>query len=290
MKTGLALGGGGVSGAASLGVIKALEEEGIEITHIAGTSSGSVVAALYAYGYTVDEIMEVIPGLNKKYLDYNVRGILMKLLLFRRRFLDGWIKGVRLRGLLEKLTNGQKLDAFRIPCGIVATELRQGKPLVFAKESVPGYLSASDIEIALAVQASCSIPIVFQPVRWHDHVLADGGVTVNCPVQIVRAMGAEHVISVDTVTPFANDKIGALRSGMGIFSHVINLNLRDQMAHQHQHADYVLHPHVGYVGALEFAKVRQCVEVGYAYTRERMEEIKAILQGRGETAVKRAAE
>jgi NTE family protein len=162
--------------------------------------------------------------------------------------------------------------------------------MVFAKEPVPGYLSESDIEIALAVQASCSIPIVFQPVRWNDHVLADGGVTVNCPVQIVRAMGADKVISIDTVTPFANDKIGALRSGIGIFSHVINLNLRNQMALEHQHSDYVLHPHVGYVGALEFSKVSQCVEAGYKYTRERMEEIKSILRGNEERVVERAAE
>ncbi|MGZ4112543.1 MAG: patatin-like phospholipase family protein, partial [Tumebacillaceae bacterium] len=223
-------------------------------------------------------------------LDYNWRGIVAKVFLFRKRFLDGWIKGARLRGLFEQLTERRNVSAFRIPCGIVATELRQGKPMVFSNEPVPGFLSETGIEIALAVQASCSIPIVFQPVRWKDHVLADGGVTVNCPVQIVRAMGAEKVISVDTVTPFANDKIGALRSGMGIFSHVINLNLRNQMAHEHQHSDYVLHPHVGYVGALEFAKVSQCVEVGYKYTRERMDEIKSILRGNDDRVTERAVE
>ncbi|GAX90135.1 patatin-like phospholipase family protein [Effusibacillus lacus] len=271
-RVGLALAGGGVSGSAGIGVIQALEEAGITVTHVAGTSSGAMVAALYAYGYSVEDMKLAMPRFSKRHLDYNWKAILAKILM-RRPYLDGWIKGERLQSLITELTDGQPLSALRVPCGIVATELRTGQPVVFSQEPVPGYRTESDITIAQAVLASCSIPVIFQPVRWNGYILTDGGVSLNCPVRLVRALGAERVIAVDTVTAFANSDVGQLRSGLSIFAHVINLNLRDQMAHEHQYADLSLHPHVGYVGALDFHKVEQCVEAGYHYARERMDEI-----------------
>ncbi|MFC4770303.1 patatin-like phospholipase family protein [Effusibacillus consociatus] len=275
-KAGLAIAGGGVSGSAAIGVIQALEEAGITISHIAGSSSGAMVAALYAYGYSVDGMKQVMPRFTKRHLDYDWKAILARFLL-RRPHLDGWIKGTRLQSLIGELTEWKNVSAFRIPCGIVATDLRQGKPLIFSKDPVPGFPFESDITIAQAVQASCSIPVIFQPVRWKQYILSDGGVSINCPVRVVKALGAERVIAVDTVTAFANSDVGQLRSGLSIFAHVINLNLRDQMAREHEWADLSLHPHVGYVGALDFHKVQQCVEAGYLYTKQRIDQVKKVL-------------
>lgn len=276
MKAGLALAGGGVSGTAAIGVIQALEENGIAVTHLAGTSSGSLVAALYAYGYTVDELRQLIPRFTRRHLDADWKTILSKFLL-RRSKLDGWMKGVRLRALLDEFTHSQSVSDFPIPCGIVATDLRLGKPIVFAKDPVPGFQTAADLPISLALLASSAIPVLFQPVRWNGMILADGGVSMNCPVRVVRAMGAEKVIAVDTVTAFANDDVGELRSAFSIFTHIVNLNLRDQMAHEHRYADISLFPHVGYVGAFDFHKVEQCVEAGYRYAMDNMERIRAVL-------------
>ncbi|WP_018133098.1 patatin-like phospholipase family protein [Effusibacillus pohliae] len=277
LPVGLALAGGGVSGAAAVGVIKALEEAGFAITQIAGSSSGAMVAALYAYGFSPEKMKRIMPRFTKRHLDYDWKAILAKILL-RRPHLDGWIKGTRLRLLVEELTDGQPLSAFRMACGIVATDLRDGQPVVFANKPVPGYRTESELTIGQAVQASCAIPVIFQPVRWQRYILADGGVSLNCPVRVVRALGAKRVIAVDTVTAFANADVGDLRSALSIFAHVINLNLRDQMAYEHQHADLSLHPHVGYVGALDFHKVAQCVEAGYCYTRERIDQIRALFE------------
>ncbi len=276
MKTGLALAGGGVSGSAAIGVIQALEENGIAVTHLAGTSSGSIVAALYAYGYTVDELRQLIPRFTRSQLDVDWKAILSKFLLRRSKF-DGWIKGVRLRALLDEFTHYQSVADFPIPCGVVATDLRLGKPVVFAKDPIPGFHTESDLPISLALLASSAIPVIFQSVRWNGLILADGGVSMNCPVQVVRAMGAEKVIAVDTVTAFANDDVGELRSGLSVFTHVINLNLRNQMAHEHRYADVSLFPHVGYVGAFDFHKVEQCIEAGYRYALDNMERIRAAL-------------
>ncbi|BCJ86827.1 patatin-like phospholipase family protein [Effusibacillus dendaii] len=282
MKTGLAISGGGVSGAAAIGVIEALEEAGIAISHIAGTSSGAMVASFYACGFSIRQIKSVMPKFTKRHLDADWKKILPAV-LFRKKRLDGWLKGMRLQELLAELTAGKQVVDLQIPCAIVATDLRNGQPVVFAKNPVPGYTTETDISIAQALQASYSIPVIFQPVRWKQYILADGGVSLNCPVRVVRAMGAEHVIAVDTVTAFANQDVGSLRSGLSIFAHVINLNLRDQMKHEHAYADFSLYPDVGQVGAFDFRKVPQCVEAGYRYTRERLAQIKDRLQSQEKT-------
>lgn len=271
-QVGLALAGGGVSGSAAIGVIQALQEAGIEITHIAGTSSGAMVAALHAYGYSVEQIKQAIPRFNKRHLDVDWKAVIGR--LFRRpRYLDGWIKGAKLHALIDELTGSSPLTSLQIPCGIVSFDLREGEPFIFSNVPIAGFNSASDASVADAVRASCAIPVVFQPVRWSGHVLADGGIAMNCPVSVVRAMGAKHVIAVDTVTVFANEDVGQLRSGLSIFAHTINLTLRNQMAAEHEQASISLYPHVGYVGAFSFNKVSQCVEAGYRCAQEKIADI-----------------
>lgn len=264
---GVAIAGGGVSGAAAVGVLRALAEAGISVSHIAGSSSGAVVAAMYALGYEVEELRSFIPLLTKKQLDYDRQGILRRLLR-RQRYLDGWIKGHRLNRSFEHFTKGAKLSDVPLPLGVVATDLSTGRPVVFAQPGItvaPGIEVVHDASLADALQASCAIPVLFQPVRKFGHILVDGGVVMNCPVSIVRQMGASFVLSVDTVTAFANSKVGQLPSALSIFAHVVNITLRNQMAAEHERADAAFHPDVGAVGALDFHKIEQCIEKGYEY-------------------------
>ncbi|CAH0118214.1 hypothetical protein PAE9249_00681 [Paenibacillus sp. CECT 9249] len=275
MRTGLALAGGGVPGTTALGVIQALEEADIKITHVAGTSSGSIVAALYAYGMATDKLLAVVPRLNRRYLDIDWRSIFLKLVLYRP-YLDGWLKGKRLFDLVAELTESSFLSEMKIPCGIIATDLSSGRPIIFAKQPIDGYTTESEISIAEAVRASISIPVLFQPMRWKDYVLVDGGVTMNCPVQVVRAMGAERVISVDPVTPFVKQK-NPLTSALSIFNYAINLNLQYQMQQEHSYADLTLFPMVGPVSSFDFRKVQQCITAGYRHAKEKLDEIKNVL-------------
>ncbi|UOF89542.1 patatin-like phospholipase family protein [Fodinisporobacter ferrooxydans] len=277
MKIGLALAGGGVSGSAAIGVIRALEEAGVQITHIAGTSSGAMVAALYAYGYSVDQLIEIVPRLNRQHLDIDWKGILLKLIRYKP-YLDGCLKGYRLQELLLQLTNHEEVSAFQIPCGIVATDLAEGKPVVFSNQAIAGYTTLSDVSIADAVRASCGIPVIFQPLRIREFVLADGGVLINCPVHLVKQMGALHVISVDPVAPFVKNRKGALTTFRSIFFHVVNLTLQAQMQREHTYAMFTLHPNVGSVGALDFKKVMHCIEVGYRHTKLHLPDILRLLE------------
>ncbi|GIM46709.1 hypothetical protein DNHGIG_22580 [Collibacillus ludicampi] len=277
MKTGLALAGGGVSGFAAIGVIQALEEAGIEITHIAGASSGAVVAALYGYGYTPAELCNLLPQLTWRNLDYDFFSFFSRLFL-RKSTWNGWIKGKRLHGWIEELTDGASVSRFRIPCGIIATDLKNGEAVVCTPYALPHQTCLHDIPIATAVQASFSIPFIFQPVPYGSYLLVDGGISCNCPVQIVKNLGATHVITVDTITPFVENRENRFQSSLSILFHVINLNLYQQMKREHKHADIVLHPDVGQVGALSFRQSVHCVEVGYHYTKERLPEIVTKLQ------------
>ncbi|MFC0214979.1 patatin-like phospholipase family protein [Paenibacillus chartarius] len=275
METGLALAGGGVPGAAAVGVLMALEEAGITVTHITGTSSGAMVAALYAYGYAPQQLLGIVPMLNRRYLDFDWRGILYKA-LFRRPSLDGWLKGERLYKLMAELTHYRDLSALRIPCGIVATDLADGKPFVFANAEVPGYSWDYSFHIAEAVRASFAIPVLFRPFRRDAKLLVDGGVSTNCPVRICRAMGASKVIAVDSVTlPAAAPSL--LDGSFSILYKVIQLTLKQQMENEHACADMGLLIDVGTVGAFDFHKVGDCIEAGYRTAAAHLDDIKAAL-------------
>ncbi|MFX3622902.1 MAG: patatin-like phospholipase family protein [Ectobacillus sp.] len=276
METGLAFAGGGMPGAAAVGVLLAFEEAGVSVTHVTGTSAGAMVASLYAYGYTAKELTRIVPRLSRRYLDFDWKSILHKSLFLRPR-LEGWMKGERLRNLVAELTEDNTLSALRIPCAITATDLEKGETVVFSAVSVSGYDWESDVSIADAVRASFSIPVLFRPVYHGNRVLVDGGVTANCPVRLCRALGARHVIAVDPITPIVDHFRGPVGS-FSLLNKTILLNLKLQMKPEQEHADLVLYPNVGSVGAFDFRKANDCIEAGYRETMKRMDEIKKILE------------
>jgi len=276
MKTGLAFAGGGVPGIAAVGAILALEEAGIQVTHVAGASSGAMVAALYAYGYSAAEVRSVVPFLNRRYLDVDWKSILYKILFLRPKW-EGWMKGDRLAWLMSKLTDGQSLAAFKIPCGIVSTDMNEGVPIVYSPQPIEGYRTVQDLTIADAVRASFSIPVLFRPVTHHGRSMIDGGVTANCPVRICKAMGARRVIAIDPITPIAN--VAAPPTTIFQVMHkVIYLNLKLQMELEHRHADVSVYPDTGPVGAFDFHKADSCIEAGRAAVASRLNEIVKMLE------------
>jgi len=163
MKIGIALSGGGSRGIAHLGVLKALEEMGIKISVISGTSAGSIVASLYAYGLSPDQIFEQVRHLS---LFKSVRpawswaGLLT---------MDG------LKELIKKNIPENNFNALKIPLTIAATEIRKGEINYFTSG-----------ELAEAIVASCSIPAVFNPVQLNGGLYVDGGLLDNLPARCIR--------------------------------------------------------------------------------------------------------
>lgn len=275
MQVGLAIAGGGVPGFTAIGVIEALEEEKITISHIAGTSAGAIVASLYAYGYPVGKLKELVSKVNWRFMDIDWKAILAKA-LFLRPNLEGALKGETIRGLLAELTHGASLSSLKIPCGIVANDIRMGEPIVFSNHELSEFKTEREISISDAVRASSSVPGLYRPIRWKDYVLIDGGILMNCPVRVARNLGAERVISIDPITVLRQNG-ASFDTGSSIMYGIFSLMLREQMANEHQHADLTLFPQIGPVAPFDFSKIEHCIHVGYEDTTQRMNEIKRTL-------------
>lgn len=163
MKIGIALSGGGARGVAHIGILKALDEMGVKISVISGTSAGSIVGCLYAYGYTPDQIFEIIKNLS---VFKSVRpawtwsGLLT---------MDG------LKELLLKNIPENDFGALKIPLTVAATEIRKGHIHYF-----------SEGELIPAIVSSCSIPAIFNPVSFNGGMYVDGGLLDNLPAKPIK--------------------------------------------------------------------------------------------------------
>ena len=244
-KVGIVLSGGGAKGVAHIGVLKVLEEAGIPIDYIAGTSMGAIVGGLYAVGYdarTLDSLVRIqdwsfllsdrvyrydLPfsekETNEKYLLSIPFGEGRKI-----KVPAGFISGQNIYNLFSELTIGYhdslSFQQLPIPFACVSANMVDGKEVVMDCGKLP-----------LAMRASMAIPGVFAPVIQDSMVLVDGGISNNFPADVVKAMGAEIVIGVDLSTGLKdmeglNNMMGMidqLTSFMGMPSYTRNLKLVD---------------------------------------------------------------
>jgi NTE family protein len=277
-KVGIALGGGGIAGCAHIGALCALEEAGIQIDCLAGSSAGAMIAALYAYGYSTKELMKMVPRITKRFLDYDYHTFLSKLIK-RNIKIQGLIKGEKFHDLIANLTQQAHISELNFPLALLSADLKQARQVMFISRPLVNPCSEmdviSDIQLAKAVQASISIPVLFKPVMHKGRVLVDGGLMDNCPISAVKALGADKVIAVDLV--FADPVAKSFDSLFSILARVVSISLAIQAKYTTRQADIVLHPEVGSVGLLDFSKLTTCIEVGYEYTRKRIKEIKGAL-------------
>ncbi|MBP3382314.1 MAG: patatin-like phospholipase family protein [Tidjanibacter sp.] len=256
---GLVLSGGGAKGAAQLRIIKAIEEAGIPIDYIAGTSIGSIIGGLYSVGYTVEEIEELFTSMNwfNIFTDRNERS---KQLLKDKHKDDaymfdavlsaddislpsGIVRGDKFMDELNELLLGyQQIDSFDnlpIPFASVSYDMNTGSEYVARGGSLP-----------IAIRASMSIPGVFTPVRHKDMLLVDGGVYNNFPVDVARDMGADIVIGVDLADGIRTDD--DLANMVLIFEQLTTFLGRDKYEANLASCDYYMHPEVAPYTAASF--------------------------------------
>lgn len=279
-KIGLVLSGGAARGLAHIGVLKALEEQGIKIDAIAGTSMGAVVGGLYASGYKVDELeklalsidwqaalsdappREDVPFRRKQ----DDRDFLVKQKL---SFRDdgslglplGVIQGQNLALLLESLlahtSDTRDFDKLPIPFRAVATDIANGEKVVFRKGHLPQ-----------VIRASMSIPAVFAPVELDGRLLVDGGMTDNIPLDVARQMGVDVAIVVDIGTPLRNRK--QLATVVDVLNQSITLMTRSNSEEQLaalKATDVLIQPALAAYGVTDFGKTQEMIDAGYRATR-----------------------
>ncbi|MEO3692092.1 patatin-like phospholipase family protein [Roseateles paludis] len=235
-RVGLALGGGAARGFAHIGVIQVLEEAGIKVDLVTGTSAGSLVAALYASGRNGKELAQLADSMDEGAItDWSFP--------FR-----GLIRGEALARYVREKTGGRTIEQLPLPLGVVATDLSDGAPILFRQG-----------DTGMAVRASSAVPAVFQPVKIGTHEYVDGGLVAPVPVRYAREMGAQLIIAVDISSPPEKDPPGdAFRMLMQTFSimgrSINNFELRE--------ADVVIRPKLDGIGSADFTARRRSIQAG----------------------------
>ncbi len=274
-KIGLVLSGGGARGGAHVGVLKAIEELGIRVDYIAGTSMGAIIGALYASGYSAEEIEMVLieTDWNKGLTDAPARrDRTMRKKQLEAQFLIpyrvgfnkgkiqlplGAIQGQHLDQIFHKLflpvASVHDFDQLTIPFRAVATDLVTGGAVVLSHGSLPD-----------SVRASMSVPGVFAPVRIGNHLLVDGGMSNNLPVNIVREMGADIVIAVDISSPLLTEE--QLTSVLSVTEQLTNFLTRrtaDEQIASLGPQDILIAPDLGDFSSADFSAAKDIVPLGY---------------------------
>ena len=254
LRIGLALGGGAARGFAHIGVIKALEAQGIVPDLIAGTSAGSVVGSLYATGMTGLQ-------LNRLALDLDAAALSDWALPFFGR---GFLKGVALQDFVEKAVGGRPIEKMSRPLGIVATDLGSGEPILFQRGNT-----------GIAVRASCSVPSVFEPVRIGGRDYVDGGLVSPVPAAFAHKMGADFVIAVD-ISARPSDQ--ATSSSFDVLMQTFTIMGQSIKAYElDKYANVVIHPVLPAMGGSDFQQRNLAILSGEEAVARMLPQLKAKL-------------
>ena len=223
IKIGLALGGGAARGFAHVGVIKALEAQGIFPDIVVGTSAGAVVGALYASGLNGFELQKVAMDMDKNHIfDWNVS-------------LRGPLKGDPLRNYINDAVNQRPLEKLKRSFAVVATDFKSGESTLFRTG-----------DTGWAVQASTAVPGVFQPVAINGREYVDGGLVSPVPARGARHLGADFVIAVDIS---AKPRDGRTGNSIDMLLQTYAIMGQTISRHELAEADVVIRPATGELSA-----------------------------------------
>lgn len=282
MSFGLCLAGGSVKGAAHIGVLKALEENNIKVDYIGGTSSGSIVASLYAAGYTPDEIYEIFKDYSNKikYVDLiNVFKLLFGIATSGKILIDGLNSGKVIYKLINEMCakkNITNISDIKMPLVIPSVDMHNGDVVCFTSQNTNRSFSdktvfIEDANIGKVVQASCSFPSVFSPCKFEKRKLIDGGVRENVPWREVKNMGADRVLSVI----FENEVDETCCTNLvDVAARSFDLMCKELSKYELDGSDFVLKIETEKISLLDTSKIEEMYEKGYKSSKRIIKEIK----------------
>ena len=245
----IALSGGGAKGICHLGVLQALDEEKVPIDALSGTSSGAMIAALYAYGYSPNEILNMI-----------TKTSFFKLMKFTTT-LNGLLTFDNLGKILIQHMPENDFKVLKKPIYITATELIKGKTVFF-----------TDGELVKPILASCCVPVIFNPLKYKDGIYVDGGILKNLPAEILRENNYDKIIGSDC-NPI--DHNFALTGVKKLIERSLLLAINGNNARSKEFCDVVIEPaEMKKYSSFDLTKGKEIFDVGYMYTKDRIGEIK----------------
>lgn len=284
MKLGLALSGGGIRGIAHAGALKALEDNKITVDIIGGTSSGALVASLYAMGYSPYYIYLLFKRYAKDIVGINSSPVISGIGNFfksKKVSMTGLKTGESIEEAYNNLAlrNGIKKinDIKKMPIVIPAVDIKESKEYVFTNripidtKQKDKYIN--DISIGKAVRASSSFPAVFCPCEFKKHSFLDGGVLDNIPVTEVKKQGADKIIAIN----FKADEINEQSNIMDVVMRTIDIMGNKIGEKNLEKSDYVLTIKTDKTGLLDVKKLDNCYKYGYETVSKKIDEIKQVL-------------
>jgi len=273
-KIALVLSGGGARGISQIGVIKALEENGIEPDYVIGTSIGSIIGGMYSSGFTSTE-MDSIFKLEKysKIFELNDEVERNELFLYQKQLeqrnsiklnFDNFVfeipKSISYGNnfdlmLKEIFWNSRYIsdgnfDNLKYKFRAVATDLITGKSAILSKGNLIN-----------SIKASSSIPLRFPPIKIDSMYLVDGGIKSNVPIDVAKALGADIIIAVNTTSKLLDDKY--LNEPWNIADQIVSILIKDRLDSILKEADYLITPDIGDHNNLDFSNLDSLISKGY---------------------------
>ncbi|WPR72066.1 patatin-like phospholipase family protein [Flavobacterium sp. NG2] len=291
-KVGLVLSGGGAKGFAHIGVLKVLEEVGIKVDYIGGTSMGAIVGGIYASGYNAaqvdsifkatnfDELLnDYVPRASKNFYEKRndeVYALVLPFDKFRIGIPEALSKGIYNFNLLSKLTRNVRhirdFNQLPTPFLCIGSNIETGKQVVLNKGN-----------LAQAMIISAAFPSLFSPIELNDELLVDGGVTNNYPIDEVKALGADIIIGVDVQDDLLT-KTG-LNDATRILVQITNLHSIEKMKRNVMKTDIYIKPDIKNYGVISFDLGEEIVKKGEEAAFSVYEKLKALVDD-GEKYVK----
>lgn len=278
MKIGLALAGGGVRGAAHIGAIKALEENGIKIDAVAGTSAGSIVAALYGMGYSAEEMIKLFNYFAKSVMAISPKYVFGNIKEVRGIKLGGITSSYNIESAIEesgKLKNIKNIKDIKLPISIPATDLISDREIIFTNsKDLQGDEYIHDIEIGKAVRASSTFPIMYAPFEYKEFQFVDGGVFDNLPSAECKKLGVDKVISIRFKLKTPRKQKTIYNIGMQSLDLMTENLIRESV----RISDYVIELDLKDAKPFSINKLEFCYKEGYMQTLDHIIKIKNALK------------
>lgn len=279
---GLCLAGGGVKAAAHIGALKAFEEENIKFDCVSGASSGSIVATMYALGYTSDEMWNMFQRYCKKikYAEWKqILKLILGLILKREIIIDGLNTGKVIERIIENICKESKItniNQIKMPLLIPMVDVQKGTVYIASslqtrRNLLDNTKIITDIPISTAVRASCSFPVVFSPCKFNEIQLVDGGIRENLPWESLRNIGADKIygIAFDTIH---NEK-QCCQNLIDVATRSMELQGRELSSYERQGIDNLILINLNKISLLDNSKINLLYEKGYKQTKKQLKKL-----------------
>ena len=281
MGIGIALAGGGIRGIAHAGVLKALEDNGIEIDAIGGTSAGSIVATLYAMGYKPYYIYVLFKNYAQEIINIGnvpiINGI-GKFVKCKKIGISGLNDGTSLEKICNELASRKRLKFMgdiKMPIVVPAVDIAEAREYIFtncAQRNNPNDNYITEIEIGKAVRASSSFPAVFCPCEFKSHMFMDGGALDNIPILPLKDVCDKKIIAVN----FEADSVESNSDVMDIVMKTIDIMGNKISEKGLEQSDLILTVPTDKAGLFDIEKLDKCYKFGYDTVIKNLDKIKGL--------------